>query len=99
MTNKEALIAAVGFTVPDNMIEKAMIDNEVTGTNTYTIDDAESIDLCVIPILQWALSQPNVSEGGYSLSFNREAVQARLDTLLEDNELSSMSSVRGKSVW
>ena len=99
MTNKEALIANVGFSVPDNMVEKAMIDNDVTGATTYTSADAESIDLCTIPILKLVLSMPDVSEGGYRINFDRASAQKRLDDLLEDYEITKGPTVTGKSVW
>lgn len=99
MTNKEALIANVGFSVPDNMVEKAMIDNDVTGSETYVKANAESVDLCTIPILQRVLSEPDVAEGGYKINFDRSAVQARLDTLLDDYEIKAGPTVTGKSVW
>jgi hypothetical protein len=99
VTNKEALIANVGFSVPDNMVEKAMIDNDVTGTTEYAKDAAESIDLCTIPILKRVLSEPDVSEGGYSIRFDRASVEKRLESLLEENDMSTGPTVTGKSVW
>ena len=99
MTNKEALIANVGFSVPDNMLEKALTDNDITGSDAYTKDDAESIDLATIPVLKLVLSMPDVSEGGYSIRFDRASVEKRLESLLEENDMSTGPTVTGKSVW
>lgn len=101
MTNKEALVAVLRVSVPDNSLEKAMIDNDVTGGSTYTKDNEKNIDLCAIDILQGLLSDPDVSEGGYSINFDRKAVQERLNYLNSKHDLVDAGKpvVTGKSIW
>jgi hypothetical protein len=89
MTNKEALIAALQLTVDDMALEKALIDQQVTGSETYQRDNATAIDQCAIEVLQGILSAPDVSEGGYSVKYDRGAVQQRLSYLLDKNGLSN----------
>jgi hypothetical protein len=89
MTNKEALIAALQLTADDSTLEKALIDQEVTGSDTYVKDNATAIDQCAIEVLQGILSTPDVSEGGYSVKYDRDAVKARLSYLLDKNGLSN----------
>lgn len=104
MTNKEALIASVPFSVPDLMLDKTLLDHEITGATTYAAANAESIDMCVVDLLQWVLSQSDVTEGGYSIKFDRKAVEARLLYMARKYELTSIlnelkPTVTGKSVW
>lgn len=104
MTNKEALIAAVSFSVPDNMLEKALLDRTLTGASTYTSANAEKVDMCVIDLLQRVLSEPDVTEGGYSIRFDRKAVEARLLYLARKYDQTGIlnqltPTVTGKSVW
>lgn len=81
MTNKEALISVLQCEVDDNALEKALIDAGIIGSDAYTAGTSESIDKCALPILQGLLSQANISEGGFSKSFDRAAIQARIKTL------------------
>lgn len=104
MTNKEALIAVLEVDVSDNTLEKSLIDNALNGSSTYTLDNAEAIDRCAIPILQVLLSQANISEGGYSKSFDRAAVQSRLKILatkygIEEILNQNAPRVTAKSPW
>jgi hypothetical protein len=105
MTKKEALQAVLtGISVMDATLEKALLDNELTGADTYTKDDVKTIDLCAIDVLQAVLSMQNVSEGGYSISTNVEAVKARLLYLANKHNISEVldqykPTLRGVSRW
>lgn len=101
MTNKEALIAVVRVSVPDNSLEKAMIDNSVSATTDYTSTEAESIDKCAIAVLEGLLSDPDVSEGGYSINFDRKAVQDRISILKSKYGIDDplKPSVTSRPVW
>jgi hypothetical protein len=81
MTNKEALIAALQISVEDATLDKVLIDLDVIGSDTYSKDNATAIDKCAIEVLQGLLSMPDVSEGGYSVKYDRKAVEARLSYL------------------
>lgn len=100
MTNKEALTASVPATnLPDITLEKALLDQDVTPGDTYSKEKAESIDLATIDVLKYLLSVPNVSEGGYSVSFDRAAVQKRLDDLNGKYNLATKPTVRARPIW
>ena len=103
MTNKEALISVLQVSVSDNVLEKALLDSGITSGSTYTAADAENIDKCAIPILQSLLSQPNTSEGGYSISFDRNAVQARIKMLATKYDLTDyldpVPTISSKAIW
>jgi hypothetical protein len=94
MTKKEALIAALQISVEDATLEKALIDNDVIGSETYTKSNATTIDLCAIEVLQGILSIPDVTEGGYSVKYDRAAVQARLTYLSIKNGVDNPSIPR-----
>ena len=91
MTNKEALIAALQLSVDDSTLEKALIDLEVNGSGTYSKDNATAIDQCAIEVLQGILSTPDVSEGGYSVKYDRDAVERRLIYLSNKNGVDNPS--------
>lgn len=87
MTNKEALVAVVQVSVDDNVLEKALLDQSVTSSGTYTSANSSSIDLAAIDVLQGLLSRANVSEGGFSESFDRGAIERRIKALCIKNDI------------
>jgi hypothetical protein len=101
MTKKEALIAVIRVNVPDNTIEKAMIDNDVTGSQTYSKSSEKEIDICAIAILKGLLSEPDVTEGGYSIRYDRAAVEKQIGYLSEKHGLTDTAAptVTGRTVW
>jgi len=90
VTNKEAVIATIRIDVPDNSIEKALIDRDVTGGSTYTKSDAQNIALVSIDLLEGLLSQPDVSEGGFSVKYDRAAVQKQIVALAKKYDITEV---------
>ena len=82
MTNKQALVAVLRISVPDDTLEKALLDHEITGSTNYTKDAARDIDMCAVEVLKGLLSEPDVTEGGYSIKYDRNAIQARIDDIM-----------------
>lgn len=81
MTNKEALVAVCQVSVDDNVLEKALADQDVTAADTYASSGSDSINKAAIDVLEGVLSRANVSEGGFSESFDRKAIENRLKIL------------------
>jgi hypothetical protein len=81
MTNKEALIAVVQVSVDDNVLEKALLDQNLELDDEYDSGLATTINKAAIDVLEGLLSRPNVTEGGFSETFDRGAIQARLTVL------------------
>jgi hypothetical protein len=81
MTNIAALQAVLMVSVPDNTLSKALLDAELTESDTYTSDNRLIVEACAVDILKSLLTTPNISEGGYSISFDRNAIQVRLGQL------------------
>lgn len=104
MTNKEALIAVLRVNIPDNSLVKALLDNDVTDSETYTKTKEKSIDLCAIDLLAGLLSEPDVSEGGYSIKYDRAAVQKQLLFLAKKHNVTDIiqqysPTITSKAVW
>lgn len=100
MTNKEALTASLQVEFPDSSIDKALIDADITGTDTYTLANTKVIDEMAIELLQGLLSTPDVSEGDMSIKYDRKAVQARVDYLMGKSGKVSQPKVRDVShLW
>lgn len=104
MTNKEALVAVLRINLPDNSLDKALLDQAVTGAETYSAANAKSIDLCAIDLLVGLLSEPDVTEGGFSLKYDRAAVQKQVLFLAKKHGITSVVNqytpkVTARNIW
>ncbi len=101
MTKKEALSAVLQVTVPDNTLEKALLDQDITGADAYTADDATEIDLAAIAVLEGLLSVADVSEGGFSIKYDRKSIESRLYYLSSKHGLvaKGQPTISSKAVW
>lgn len=68
MTIKEALKATINFPLPDNVLDKALIDAGLEGTADYSADINRDVDICGSGLLFILLTSGNISEGDYSIS-------------------------------
>jgi hypothetical protein len=70
MTNLEALQSIVvnNYPLNPNLFLKALIDNGIDGTADYTVDNQKPLDLCLAGILITAISNVDVTEGGYKVT-------------------------------
>jgi hypothetical protein len=100
MTNKEALIAVLGVSVPDLSADKVLLDAEITGADTYSAENEKSIATCAVKLL-YGLLLPNISEGGYSISYNRDAIKDKIAYLSKQYELDDVSkpSIKSRNAW
>lgn len=104
MTKKEALVAALQISVPDITLEKALIDNDLVGTDPYGKANELIIDTCAVTILQGLLAVPNISEGGMSVTYDRSGIEKRIQYLASKHNMTSVlsqykPSVKGSSPW
>lgn len=97
MTNKNALLAVVQVAVEDDVIEKALLDQSLNLGSTYTTTNAKAIDLAAIDVLDGILSRPDISEGGFSVRYDRTAIQKRLDALKRKQGITSGPVIRDAS--
>ena len=102
MINKAALVAVVQVSgIPDDSLVKALLDAGIIDTDQYTSDLSDDIDLVAIEVLQGLLSQPDISEGGYSIRYDRAAISKRLEFLASKQEvdITGGPTVRGINPW
>jgi hypothetical protein len=102
MTNKEALIRGVlgQFTIDDFQADKVLLDAEISGAGTYSPSNSKALDECALEILHTMCIQ-SMSEGGFSVSFNRQAVEGMIGQLSTKlgvpNPLTP--TIKGSSAW
>ncbi|GAO43792.1 DUF6706 family protein [Flavihumibacter petaseus] len=106
MTVKEALIAEIAMSVDDMLVDKTLVDHGVYENRTYTKELSETIGKASIDILLSIWTMPDVSEGGYSVKYNRDAVKSRLLFLAGKygrtditDQLNPKPTVTSKTVW
>lgn len=93
MTNLEALKATLGeYQANDSSLSKALIDQQLTESSTYTVDNKEAVDLAAIDVLNGILYS-SVSEGGYSVTYNTDSIKTRIAAL------GGAPKVRGVNCW
>jgi hypothetical protein len=78
MLVKDALISNLQLSVDDNLVSKVLLDNDILEDQTYTKNDNDVVDKMSIDILLAAWTSADVSEGGYSIRLDREAIKSRL---------------------
>lgn len=101
MTLTEALVNEVQIDVSAATIEKVLLDKGLIGTTVYDpATHQQAIDMAAIDVLTKTVYS-SVSEGGYSITFNRDAVLQRIASLYKKYDLANPNTpgVRGASVW
>jgi predicted aspartyl protease len=100
MTIREALLEVVFFDVPGTAIDKALIDAGLTGTDNYDTVTAQDIDLAALPLLRRLVIQADITEGGYSVKYDRNAILKLIASLESSNGIfDAGNAVRGVNVW
>ena len=103
ITIKSALKSTVNYPIPDDRIEKALIDAELNGDAIYTKPDERIIDLVTAGLILTICTSANVSEGGYSISLSdRDGLLAiRSKLLVKWGELDELSPTvyDGTNLW
>lgn len=102
MTIKEATIAALQVSgYSDSAIEKALLDNGLNGSDSYSSGNSKDVDLIAIEVLQGMLSVASVTEGGFSVSYSIIGIKNRLAYLSAKNGISDVTkpSISSPKVW
>jgi hypothetical protein len=97
MTNKEALVAVIQISVNDNTLEKALLDQGITSSSNYTAANTSKIDIAAIAVLEGVRSAPDISEGGFSIRYDRPAIERKIEALKHKTGLASGSEIRDAS--
>lgn len=106
MTISEALAAKVQCPVSTDTLDVALTDRALDGAATYTVADKSNVEKAVMDVLYMVYTQPDIVEGGYSLSHPGflEKIKARLLQLAQVNDATDLvaalqPTVTGKNVW
>jgi hypothetical protein len=92
MTLLEALEYAVHIQVTPGLLNKALIDAELDGTAVYAKVNEVEVDKAAIGLLMAVKSLKTLSEGSYSLTVDREAVNERITYLAQKHAITELLS-------
>lgn len=84
MTNLEALKSIIGGNYPfdNNMYSKALIDQGISETDTYSILNIKPIDLAYAGLIQTLIVSPDIGEGSYKLTVADRADLIKIRTAI-----------------
>lgn len=106
MTVRQALQSVIGLPVDESTIDLALIDHDLIAIDMYNKNLSEQIGKAAVDVLLSAWNTPDITEGGYSIKHNREAIKAKLVFLAKKHgrtdvidQLETKPTVRGRSVW
>jgi hypothetical protein len=77
------------YPVSKTLIEKKCVDLGVPASESYTFHYSDKVNEVVLNLLTQMVSLNNIGEGGVSISFNAESVNARIRKLCSDLGLNS----------
>lgn len=81
MTNTQALQATLGeYQASANALEKALTDQGLSGLDAYTAANLDQVNLAAVAVLSSILVS-SVSEGGYSITYDRSGIEALIASL------------------
>lgn len=79
MTNKEAFRSVIQIaSVDDNTLDLGLIEAGIDGASTFEAGTLKDLELAAVPVLQSLMAITSNSEGGFSQSMNKDAINARL---------------------
>lgn len=98
MTNRERIEAYLGFKpASPNVIEGALIDVGLTGTDEYTADSS-AVKRAAIKTMRILLTTADTSnENGYAIKYDRASLLKLIDQLEEEIAPAGMPKIRNKS--
>lgn len=104
LTNKEAIASYFNFEVPENLLEKVMIDRSVTPTQNYSSVTEKLVDLAAADICFSLVNVASEAEGGLSITYDPGKLKELRATLLAkhdetENEAYGMPTIRNADIW
>jgi hypothetical protein len=105
MTIKEALISTVNFSIPNNRVEKALIDASLSGDAIYAKDAEKAVDLCMAGLLITLLTTADVTEDDVSIKLPSRDVLLKVRAALlikwgeSDKPVVAKPTVKQKLIW
>ena len=86
MTNKEALQSLVEYE-NDNLLEKVLLDNSLTGSDVYSVSNKDVIELCSAYVYKSLVSFPDFAEGKLRIKYDAKALTAIANDIFDKNNL------------
>jgi hypothetical protein len=106
MTIRESLKAIAGFPLDENNVTLVLLNNDLNPDDTYTKDKNDAVEIAAAHALYNAYSSPNVSEGGYSINIDREALRLKILALSNKHVIQSIldsinpqPTISSPSIW
>lgn len=107
MTVKQAILSFPGLSdIPDNFIEKLMLDRSIDGAVEYSASLKADVELCAADGYVFMLNSPDFAEGSLSITIKRGELKSTAVRLYRANgegskadNLSSIKAVSRTSRW
>jgi hypothetical protein len=101
LTRKEAILAPFDFPVPDNLVEKVMVDRELKGDANYVLADKETVELCTADLCGLLVKYASEKEGEFATTFDTGKMkELRAEILNKYGEADTTTgAINAKSVW
>lgn len=104
MTNLEAVIAVVTLPVssyPSISIEKALLDNGLSATETYEAANSKLVGIAGIRVLRGLLALSEIAEGDFKLGISTTGILALIRGIeIENGLIAAGPVIRNKSgLW
>jgi hypothetical protein len=105
MTNDKYFRSLLGFAPTSDMVERALIDAELVGTDTYVKStSSRPLRIAAIDVMETLLTTPDTWQGTGEtenrVTFDRLAVEKRIRMLQDELELTvGVPTINGRSVW
>jgi len=82
-------------------MEALLVENGLNGSAPYTLDLKQPVSQALHSMASQLLAMPDVTEGGYSIKYDRKAVQVFCEQLWADiSQSSTQPKVRNRSsLW
>ncbi len=99
MTIIEALISdCFPYTVPNGLLEKCLIDADLEAVADYENSLEKPIAIASVQALSKLLSLASENEGGFSQSYNVEALQKRIESICNKHGIDASVYVKQPTI-
>lgn len=101
LTQKEAVLSFFGFEIPENLVDKAIIDRGVLPDSPYTTGDTENVELAVADIAGSLVTLASEKEGDFAVTYDSGRMAKLQSDLLRKHGAtdSSTGQINAKSLW
>lgn len=103
MTNKERLLAYIGFQPQDNVAEAALLDAGIDGSADYDVSLSDRIKRCAIEVMEVVITTADTGSSmtGWTAKFDRPSILKRIATMKADLGISEVlqPEIRRSCKW